>query len=65
MCICRETIARVTGGMKVKADRDEVGSCACICYAAVIVLHQSRVPADNTSCVCEVANGFVYSVNAT
>ena len=23
--LCRETIARVTGGMKVKADRDEVG----------------------------------------
>ncbi len=22
--VCRETIARVTGGMKVKADRDEV-----------------------------------------
>ena len=25
MFLCRETIARVTGGMKVKADRDEVG----------------------------------------
>ena len=39
--VCSETIARVTGGMKVKADRDEVRHCpvcslSCSC---VVLLH--------------------------
>ena len=29
--VIRETIARVTGGMKVKADRDEVGNLYLSC----------------------------------
>lgn len=47
--VCRETIARVTGGMKVKADRDEVGVekmmdlghyirtyvCICVCLVSI------------------------------
>lgn len=35
MCtlVCRETIARVTGGMKVKADRDEASPYAAMLAA--------------------------------
>ena len=32
---CRETIARVTGGMKVKADRDEASPYAAMLAAQV------------------------------
>ena len=38
MLFCSETIARVTGGMKVKADRDEVSNCCCSfwdCYGSM------------------------------
>lgn len=35
---CRETIARVTGGMKVKADRDEVSLLSHdVCIIAVFI----------------------------
>ena len=33
VCVCRETIARVTGGMKVKADRDESSPYAAMLAA--------------------------------
>lgn len=33
--LCRETIARVTGGMKVKADRDEASPYAAMLAAQV------------------------------
>lgn len=35
VCIHRETIARVTGGMKVKADRDEASPYAAMLAAQV------------------------------
>ena len=35
ICIYRETIARVTGGMKVKADRDEASPYAAMLAAQV------------------------------
>lgn len=35
----RETIARVTGGMKVKADRDEASPYAAMLAAQVLYLH--------------------------
>jgi len=38
ICIYRETIARVTGGMKVKADRDEASPYAAMLAAQVINL---------------------------
>lgn len=34
---CRETIARVTGGMKVKADRDEASPYAAMLAAQVYI----------------------------
>ena len=42
-CIFRETIARVTGGMKVKADRDEVcvqdyNTNSSLYYTIIIVI---------------------------
>jgi len=36
VCIYRETIARVTGGMKVKADRDEASPYAAMLAAQVV-----------------------------
>jgi ribosomal protein S11 len=33
--LCRETLARVTGGMKVKADRDEASPYAAMLAAQV------------------------------
>ena len=38
VCIYRETIARVTGGMKVKADRDEASPYAAMLAAQVVHL---------------------------
>lgn len=35
ICFSRETIARVTGGMKVKADRDEASPYAAMLAAQV------------------------------
>lgn len=36
--VFRETIARVTGGMKVKADRDEASPYAAMLAAQVIII---------------------------
>lgn len=36
--VFRETIARITGGMKVKADRDEASPYAAMLAAQVIIL---------------------------
>lgn len=38
---CRETLARVTGGMKVKADRDEASPYAAMLAAQVTTYHPS------------------------
>lgn len=41
LCYCyRETIARVTGGMKVKADRDEASPYAAMLAAQVQLVSQ-------------------------
>ena len=39
LSLCSETIARVTGGMKVKADRDEVHVHVYTCVDVCTVLH--------------------------
>lgn len=39
----RETIARVTGGMKVKADRDEASPYAAMLAAQVIILNLEMI----------------------
>lgn len=39
----KETISRVTGGMKVKADRDEASPYAAM-LAAQVILHQNLHP---------------------
>ncbi|XP_011634439.1 40S ribosomal protein S14a-like [Pogonomyrmex barbatus] len=45
----RETIARVTGGMKVKADRDEASPYAAMLAAQVYIIEDvTPIPSDST-----------------
>lgn len=45
--VFRETIARVTGGMKVKADRDEVGYLNLILCCKTFYLSNCLLPKNN------------------
>ncbi len=55
LCLCRETIARVTGGMKVKADRDEVSTFFCFAsfflVTRIVMLLTSLALIDTTWCL--------------